>query len=234
MENLFRISLILTIAIGITSCNPTKIIDKSSLKTQSDKLSYSIGLDLGKNFKQQAIEVDPEILIQGLKHGVSGSEPLMTEKEIKDTMMALQQEMMKKQGEKSKASIGKNTKEGLEFLASKSKEKGVVVLPSGLMYKVIKEGKGKSPKVTDKVTTHYKGTLINGTEFDSSYKRNEPATFPVNGVIKGWTEALQLMKEGSKWELYIPASLAYAEQGSPPKIEPNSTLIFEIELLKVN
>jgi FKBP-type peptidyl-prolyl cis-trans isomerase FklB len=234
MKQIIGLSAVIILAIGISSCNNTKNVTKEDLKTQTEKLSYSIGLDLGKNFKQQAIEVNPDILIKGLNDGINASTPLLTDTEIKETMKALQEDMMKKHAEKGKAEGEKNKKAGEEFLAAKKKEKGVVALPSGLMYKVIKEGKGKTPKLTDQVTTNYRGTLIDGKEFDSSYKRNQPATFPVNGVIKGWTEALQLMKEGSKWELYIPSELAYGEQGSPPNIGPGSTLIFEIELLKVN
>ncbi len=217
----------------LSACNVEKQIDKNSLNDQKAKVSYAIGMDLGKNLKKQSIDIDPDILRKGLKDGQLGTEPLLTEKEIQDTMMALQKQVMEKQQAKASEDGKKNVQEGQDFLAKKKAEKGVITLTSGLMYKVITEGKGKTPKVTDKVSTHYKGTLINGTEFDSSYKRNQPAEFPVNQVIPGWTEALQLMKEGSKWELYIPSNLAYGERGAPPNIPPNSTLVFEIELLKV-
>lgn len=233
MKNLTKISAIAALLI-LTSCNVEKKVDKDSLKTQEDKVSYSIGYELGKNFKRQSIPINNDILKAGIKSGTDGTEPVITEQEMKDTMMAFQKEMMAKQLEKAKADVAQGTKEGKEFLDKKKTEKGVKVLPSGLMYKIIKSGKGKTPKLTDSVTTHYRGTLVNGKEFDSSYKRGEPATFSVNGVIKGWTEALQLMKEGDKWELYIPSDLAYGETGTGNDIPPNSTLIFEIELLKVN
>jgi FKBP-type peptidyl-prolyl cis-trans isomerase FklB len=232
MEKIIRASL-LSAFLVLSACNSEKIIDKSSLKEQKEKVSYSIGLDLGKNLKKQSIEIDPDILRKGLKDGQAGGDTLMTDKEIQETMMALQKEVMSKHAAQTGAEGQKNSKEGEDFLAKKKAEKGVITLPSGLMYKVITEGKGKTPKLTDTVSTNYRGTLINGTEFDSSYKRNQPAEFPVNRVIPGWTEALQLMKEGSKWELYIPSKLAYGEQGSPPNIPPNSVLIFELELLKV-
>jgi len=215
-------------------------VEKMQLKTKKDKVSYTIGLDMGNSLKKQAIDVDPKVLARGLKDALSGAKPLMTEQEIKDTiavlrddLMAKQKEQMAKQQEEMKALGEKNKKEGDTFLAENSKKEGVKTLQSGLQYKVITEGKGKKPKATDSVTVNYRGTLINGTEFDSSIKRGQPATFPVNGVIPGWTEALQLMKEGSKWELVIPPSLAYKEQGGGP-IGPNAVLVFEVELISVN
>jgi len=195
--------------------------DKLELKTQKDKLSYAIGVDVGNSFKKSEIDMDPDILVRGIKDVLAGRTPLMTDLEVRETLMAAQMDIQARRIEKNKA-----------FLAANKKKKDVKVLPSGLQYKVITAGKGRTPKATDTVTVNYQGTLVDGTEFDSSYKRGQPATFPVNGVIKGWTEALQLMKEGSKWQLVIPADLAYGEQGRPG-IPPNSVLIFEVELMSV-
>jgi FKBP-type peptidyl-prolyl cis-trans isomerase FklB len=208
--------------------------EQQALKTQKEKLSYAIGIDMGTSLKKNAIDVDPDMLFKGIKDALSGGKQLMTEQELKETIQTAQKELMAKQQEKMKALAEKNKKEGEEFLAANKKKPGVKILPSGLQYKVITEGKGKTPKSTDTVTVNYRGTLIDGTEFDSSYKRNEPATFPVSGVIKGWTEALQLMKEGSKWQLFIPADLAYGERGTMGgPIGPNAVLIFEVELLSI-
>lgn len=207
--------------------------DKKELKTTKDKESYAIGLDMGKSLKQNEIEVEPDVLYRGIADGLSGAKPVMTEQEIKDTITGLQKNLQVKQEARLKAEAEKNTKAGEEFLAKNKKKKGVVTLPDGLQYKIIKEGTGKTPKATDTVTVNYRGTFVDGTEFDSSYKRGQPATFPVSGVIKGWTEALQLMKEGSKWELFIPPDLAYGSQARPG-MPPNSTLIFEVELISVH
>jgi len=231
------------LSIGITLGNAAEEKDKkgkakteekktdATFKNTLDKVSYSIGVDIGSSFKRQSLEVNPEFLASGIKDALAGK-ALLTEQEVRNTLMAYQQELQAKQGEIRKQQAEKNKKEGDAFLAENKKKKGVKTLPSGLQYKVIKEGKGKSPQPTDAVVAHYQGTLIDGTEFDSSYKRGQPATFPVSGVIPGWTEALQLMKEGSKWQLFIPPHLAYGEQGNP-RIPPNSTLIFEVELISV-
>jgi len=196
-----------------------------ALKTELDKVSYVIGAQLGQSFKTQGIDIQIESLIWGLKDALAGKKLAMSQEEMRQVLTGFRQRMLAKQA-------AKNLAEGTAFLEANGAKEGVKVLPSGLQYKVIKEGTGQTPKADDKVKTHYRGTLINGTEFDSSYKRNKPAEFAVNGVIPGWTEALQLMKEGCKWELYIPANLAYGERGRPG-IPPNSTLIFEIELLEV-
>lgn len=208
--------------------------EKMELKTPKDKVSYAIGMDMGNSLKQNNIEVNPDILNKAIKDVLTGQKTVLNEEEAKTALMTLQQEMQDQQQAKMKALGEKNAKEGDAFLAENKKKEGVKTTPSGLQYQVITEGKGKSPKETDTVTVQYKGTLLDGTEFDSSYKRGQPATFPVNGVIKGWTEALQLMKEGAKWNLFIPSSLAYGEngtQGGP--IGPNATLIFEVELVSV-
>ena len=200
------------------------------LKNQKDKISYIIGMDIGTNLKKQSIDIDSNILAKGVKDALAGTKPLLTEQEIQETMMAFQKEMMAKQAEVAK----KNKAEGEVFLTENKKKEGVKTLLSGLQYKVIKAGTGKKPKSTDTVTAHYRGTLINGTEFDSSYKRGQPATFPVSGgMIPGWTEALQLMEEGAKWQLFIPSNLAYGEKGAGRDIGPNATLIFEIELVSI-
>ena len=203
--------------------------EKLTLKNQKEKMSYIIGMDIGNNLKKQSIDIDPNILAKGVKDALSGSQPLLTEQEVRETTMAFQKEMVAKQEEVGK----KNKREGETFLAENKKKEGVKTLPSGLQYKVIKAGTGKKPKLTDTVTTHYRGTLINGTEFDSSYRRGQTVSFQVNGVIPGWTEALQLMEEGAKWQLFIPSNLAYGERGAGRDIGPNATLIFEIELLSI-
>jgi FKBP-type peptidyl-prolyl cis-trans isomerase FklB len=203
------------------------------LKNQKEKISYSIGMEIGKNFKKQSIDVDPEVLLKGIQDGTSGGKALMTEQEIRDTLTAFQKERMAKQEEETKKIGEKNRKEGEAFLAANKKKEGVKTLASGLQYKVIKAGTGKKPKSTDTVTTHYRGTLIDGTEFDSSYNRGQPATFPVHGVIPGWTEALQLMEEGAKWQLFVPSKLGYGDRGAGQAIGPNATLIFEVELISV-
>lgn len=206
---------------------------KVDLKSDKDKVSYSIGLEIGNSFKKQSIDIDTGALEAGIKDAMAGSKPLLNENEIKDVMTAFQKSLADKQAEKIKAATEKNSKDGEAFLAENKKKEGVKTTPSGLQYKVIKDGTGPKPKETDTVTVHYRGTLIDGTEFDSSFKRGEPATFPLNGVIKGWTEGLQLMKVGSKWQLFIPANIAYGERGAGQMIGPNSTLIFEVELLSI-
>lgn len=208
--------------------------DQMSLKTQKEKVSYIIGTDIGNNFKKQGIDIEPDILIKGLKDAMGGKKLILSEKEVNDVMTAFKQELAAKQAETSKLQGEKNKKEGEAFLTKNKKKEGVKTLPSGLQYKVITKGTGKSPKASDTVTVNYKGTLIDGTEFDSSYKRGQAATFPVKGVIPGWTEALQLMKEGAKWQLFVPANLAYGEKGSGSgPIGPNATLVFEVELISI-
>ena len=207
--------------------------EKKELQTTKEKQSYSIGVDMGTRLKSNALDVDPDTLAQGLKDALSGGKLLLTEQEMKDTLTGLQKELMEKQAERTKQLAEKNKKEGEAFLAANKTKEGVKTLPSGLQYKVIKEGTGKTPTEKDSVVCNYRGTLIDGTEFDSSYKRGQPATFQVKGVIPGWTEALQLMKEGSKWELFIPSKLAYGERGAGNTIGPDATLIFEVELISV-
>jgi FKBP-type peptidyl-prolyl cis-trans isomerase FklB len=198
------------------------------LKDMKDKASYSIGLNIGTNLKRQNVDINTDAFMAGIKDGMAGSKPLLSEDQVKETMMAFQKDMEQKQHEAGQ----KNGAEGEKFLAENKSKPGVKTTASGLEYKVLKEGTGAQPKETDTVTVNYRGTLINGTEFDSSYTRGEPATFPLNAVIKGWTEGVQLMKVGSKYQFFIPPGLAYGE-GGRPGIPPNATLIFEVELLGV-
>ena len=205
------------------------VSEKAEPQIDMEKVSYIIGTQIGSSIKAQGIEIDIEMLISGLKDALAGKELAFSEEESKQAMMVFRKRMIEKQAAERAQQAAKNQ----AFLEANKTKEGVKVLPSGLQYKVITEGTGESPKAEDKVRTHYRGRLIDGTEFDSSYKSNKPSEFPVNRVIKGWTEALQLMKVGSKWELYIPAELAYGERGKPPVIPPNATLIFEIELLDI-
>ena len=196
------------------------------LKDQKDKFSYSIGMNIGFNLSKQKVDVNPDILVAGIKDAIAGK-PQLTQDQVKEVMAQFEKDMEQKQkqaGEKNKA-------EGAKFLEENKKKPGVKTTASGLEYKVEKEGTGAQPKPTDLVTVNYRGTLIDGTEFDSSYKRGQPATFPVNGVIKGWTEALQLMKVGSKYQVFVPSNLAYGERAVSAEMGPNSTLVFEVELL---
>ena len=204
-----------------------------ALKSPKEKFSYALGMNLGMSLKKQSVEVDPVILSQGLKAALAGGKALLTPEEAQATLMEVQNDLRKKQQEKMQVMGEGNKKEGAAFLAANKANQGVVTLPSGLQYKILKEGTGPKPTATDSVVCNYRGTLISGTEFDSSYKRGQPATFPVVGVIKGWTEALQLMPVGSKWQLFIPSELAYGERGAGADIGPNATLIFDVELMSI-
>ena len=210
-----------------------KAQESSAFKTPKDKQSYAIGMDLGNQFRRMSVDVDPELLSKGLKDSLSGGKTLMTEEEVRAAISEIQAEAKRKFAESRKAAGTDNKAAGDAFLAQNKSKEGVVTLPSGLQYKILKAGEGAKPTLDDTVVCGYRGTLIDGTEFDSSYKRNQPATFPVKGVIKGWTEALQLMPVGSKWELFIPPDLAYGERGAGDAIGPDATLIFEVELLSI-
>lgn len=203
------------------------------LKTQKDKINYGIGVSVLRNFKQQGIEVDLDVLIKGMRDAQAGGKLLMTDEELRNTLDAYQAELRQKQAQAMKVAADGNKKEGDAFLAANKKKEGVVTLPSGLQYKILRTGDGKKPTGADAVECNYRGTLINGTEFDSSYRTGKPAAFKVSGVIPGWTEALKLMPVGSKWQLFIPPHLAYGERGAGQVIGPNATLIFEIELLSI-
>lgn len=204
--------------------------DKTALKTEGDKLSYVLGLNLGTDMKKRSInDLNYDLLIKGIRDAYSDGPKLLTDEEQEQVWLTFQQNMKASSMKMSED----NKKKGDEFLVQNKTKEGVVTLPSGLQYKILKAGTGPKPKLSDTVTTHYRGTLINGTEFDSSYKRNAPVSFPVNGVIKGWTEALQLMPAGSKWQLFIPSDLAYGPNGAGGVIGPNETLIFEVELISI-
>jgi FKBP-type peptidyl-prolyl cis-trans isomerase FklB len=206
--------------------------EKPELKDQKAKDSYSLGYQYGETFKKQGIEIDLEIFTAGIRDSLGGTKPGMSPEEIRETLSSLQKRVFITQQQQLKEKAARNLGEGKAFLAENAKKEGVKTLPSGLQYRVITEGTGPSPKIDDTVTVNYRGTLVDGTEFDSSYKRGEPASFHVDGVIAGWTEALQMMKKGSKWELFVPSELAYGERGMG-RIPRNSTLIFEVELISV-
>ena len=204
-----------------------------SLTTQKQKASYSLGLDIGETFKKQEMDLDAAALAKGIQDAFFGSKRLMTEKETSECLAILRQEMTGKQEGRMRVLGEKNKLEGEKFLAANKAQAGVVALPSGLQYRELVAGTGVTPKASDTVITHYRGTLLDGSEFDSSYKRGEPARFGVTQVIRGWTEALQLMKVGAKWQLFVPSNLAYGERSPGAEIGPSSTLIFEIELIGI-
>ena len=203
-----------------------------ALKTQKDKVSYGIGVSTARNFKHQGVEVDLDIAVRGLRDELSGKKLLMSEEELRTTLNEYQKELRQKYAMAMRKAADANKKEGEAFLAENKKKEGVVTLPSGLQYKILKEGNGKKPTEADTVECRYRGTFINGTEFDSTNRTGQPAIFKVTGIIPGWREALKIMPVGSKWQLFIPPQLAYGERGSGP-IGPNATLIFDLELLAI-
>jgi len=209
-----------------------------TLDTNQQQVSYIIGRDLARNFAQQGLELDIATLAAALKEGLSGQPSRLTQEQMQAAMQQLQEQLGGGEEEEDDTqesnTMNNNKAEGEAFLAENAKKPGITTLPSGLQYEIITEGTGPKPTLRSSVTTHYHGTLTNGTVFDSSYQRGQPATFPVNGVIAGWTEALQLMPEGSKWRLYIPSDLAYGKRGAGRDIGPDSALVFDVELLKVN
>ena len=207
--------------------------DAPALKTEKDKLSYALGMDLGTQFKARSVDIDVDVFARALKEALAGGKTLMTDADAKTIIAELQKAMLVKQAAEAKVVGEKNMKEGDAYLAANKAKEGVVALPSGIQYKVLTAGTGKKPAVDDTVVCQYRGTLIDGKEYDSSYKRGQPATFAVKGVIKGWTEVLQLMPVGSKWQVVIPPALAYGERGAGTDIGPNATLIFEIELVAI-
>ena len=203
------------------------------VKTEVDRVSYSLGMNIAKGLKRQGVEINSDIFAKAVNDVIIGNKTMLTEEEMRETLRNYQKELREKM-KKEREIIGeKNQKESTIFLEANKKKEGVITLPSGLQYKILKEGTGKFPKPTDTVICNYKGTLIDGTVFDSSYERGNPATFTLNRVIKGWQEALPLMKVGSKWELYVPGELGYGKRGSGQKIGPDAALIFEIELLSI-
>jgi FKBP-type peptidyl-prolyl cis-trans isomerase FklB len=208
-----------------------------ALTTRKDKFSYALGMNIGSGYKQglekQSVEFDASLIAQGVKDALSGAKTRLTDDEAKAVLTEVQNEINKERQEKMKEAAAKNKTEGEAFLAANKSKEGVVTLPGGLQYKILTAGIGPKPTASDQVVCNYRGTLINGTEFDSSYKSGKPATFAVGQVIKGWTEALQLMPVGSKWQLFVPSDLAYGERGAGAQIGANSTLIFEVELISI-
>lgn len=210
---------------------PARAQERVALQTNKEKASYIIGMNIGRSLHNDGVEIDVPPFLQGLKDSLAQLEPQLSQQEMRDVMAQFQKELQVTQESRAKSAGDKNKKDGEAFLAKNKTQKGVKTTASGLQYKVVKEGTGKPATLADTVTANYRGTLIDGTEFDSSYKRGEPAKFPVTGVIPGWTEVLQLMKVGSKYQVFIPANLAYGERGAGHQIGPNAALIFEIELL---
>lgn len=227
-----RFLSLLTLALLLISCenNAQQSVD---LKTRQDSVSYALGLNIGQSLKMQNIEADPGVIAAAMRDVLDSNDLKLTEEQAQEIWMSYQQELMAKAEAERQASGGKNQEAGAKFLAENKGKEGVVTTESGLQYKVITMGDGPKPTSSDKVKVHYRGTLIDGKQFDSSYDRGEPAVFPVTGVISGWTEVLQLMPVGSKWEVYIPSNLAYGERGAGQDIGPNSTLIFTVELLGI-
>jgi FKBP-type peptidyl-prolyl cis-trans isomerase FklB len=209
-------------------------ITTPSLESASQKLSYTIGYEMGQNFKAQNIQIDPNILVNGLQDGLAGNKPILDKEARQQTIINFQKEIIAKQEQNYKKLADQNSKDGETFLAENAKKPGVKTLDSGLQYKVVKEGTGPKPTLNDTVTVNYSGSFINGKVFDSSYQRGEPATFPLNQVIQGWQDALTNMPVGSIWEVYLPPKLAYGERGMGNVIGPNETLVFKIELLSIS
>jgi FKBP-type peptidyl-prolyl cis-trans isomerase FklB len=215
------------------ACGPGQSAGPVSLDSNDSKASYSIGYQIGGDFQRQGVPLDTEALVAGIRDASAGGEAKLSEEERQAALADLQGRMQAAQLAVHEAAAAENLAAAEAFLAENAAKEGVTTLPSGLQYKVITEGSGPKPAATDTVTVHYRGTLIDGTEFDSSFSRNEPATFPLGRVIKAWTEGLQLMGQGAKWELYVPPALGYGAQGAGDKIPPQSALVFEVELLDV-
>jgi FKBP-type peptidyl-prolyl cis-trans isomerase FklB len=207
--------------------------EKFSPKDDQDIVSYSIGYQVGGDFRRQGLEIDPELVVKGVLDAQAGSEPLMTPEEMRQALTELKQQAAVVAKLQREEQAGKNLAEGKAFLAENAKKEGVRTLPSGLQYQVLSEGEGEPPAATDTVTAHYRGSLIDGSEFDSSYGRGQPDSFPLDRMIRGWIEGLQLMRPGAKYRLFIPPELAYGERGKGARIGPHSVLVFEVELLSV-
>ena len=218
--------------VGLLACGPCVAEEKAALGDPNDRINYSLGYQIGGDLKRQRVEINREALLQGIEDAVNGAEPRLSREEMQTMLVELKRQVVAAQQEERAAREKQNLEAGVAFLSENAKRDGVISLPSGLQYRVLAAGSGRQPKATDTVTVHYRGTLIDGTEFDSSYSRKQPATFRADRVIDGWREALQLMQEGAKWELFIPARLAYGKRGSG-RIPPFSTLVFEVELLSV-
>lgn len=229
---LFSMMLLVLLVVGCAA-DQAKVAPELKLDTPKSRISYTIGVNIGQDFKTQKMDIDVDILALGLKESMAGVELKLTDEEMASEIQTFQKEMQDKVAAEMEEMTKKNQAEGAAFLAENAKKEGVVVTESGLQYKILEPGEGDSPGLADVATVHYRGTLIDGTQFDSSYDRGQPATFPVGGVIAGWTEALQLMKPGAKWQLVIPAELAYGERGAGKDIGPNATLLFDVELISV-
>ena len=233
LKKISKVLLLLSCILILASFQVLAADSASDLKSQRDRESYSIGYQVGASIKMDGVEVDFDRLVQGLKDAMNNKEPKMEKEEMKNLIVDLKTKAREAQIKELQEQKAANTEESREFLVANKLKEGVMTTESGLQYKVLKEGKGISPGPDDTVTVNYRGRFIDGTEFDSSYERGEPAKFKVKGVIKGWTEAMQMMKPGARWELYIPPKLAYGGRGAPPSIPPNKVLVFEVELLAI-
>jgi len=226
-----KIVALISALLAMSAC--TQKSEKSELTTPDEKISYALGLDIGNNLKSLGSDIDVDILIQSIRDTLQANKSLMSQTEVTQALQEFSSRMQAKQSGHTPEEASQNQAAGDKFLSENKTKPGVTATESGLQYKVITEGSGRKPAATDQVTVHYRGTLIDGTEFDSSYGRGKPTTFALNQVIPGWTEGLQLMNVGSKYEFYIPANLAYGSRGAGKTIGPNSTLIFQVELLKI-
>jgi FKBP-type peptidyl-prolyl cis-trans isomerase FklB len=224
---------IAVLACGLMACGASAQDAPTALKTQKDKLSYAIGMEMGKGVKAQGLDVDPNVVSQGLKDAVTGGKSLMSDEELKAVISALQDDIKQKQMQALEAAAAENKKQGAAYLTENGKKEGVITLPDGLQYKIITAGQGKKPVETDTVMCNYTGTFTDGTEFDSSAEAGKPVPFEIKTVIPGFKEALQLMPVGSKWHIVVPADLAYGERGAGGVIGPNATLVFDIELVSI-
>ena len=232
MSNFYRSTSLIALTLGLYACNQDTS-NNQPLETLEQKASYSFGVDVANRLKQQGVELDVNALNRGIADAYNGTEIALSDEEQLAAKTSFQAQLRDELVKKQAAAAEGNIAAGKAFLEENAKKPDVITTASGLQYKILASGDGKQPKDTDTVTTHYKGTLIDGREFDSSYKRDQPASFPVKGVIKGWTEALQLMHVGDKWQLFVPSDLAYGATKRSELIEANTTLIFEIELLGI-
>lgn len=233
MKKIIMILSLAVFSLSMQSCDTASSEKPKKLETDNDKFSYAVGLDIGLSLGQIKDEIDLDIVFQGIRDTLINSRCILSSEEVKEAKDLIFKKMREKKQATDEIAKVKNKKEGEEFLEKNKTKDGVVTTESGLQYTILNEGKGDKPKATDKVKVHYKGTLLDGKEFDSSYKRGKPTEFRVNGVIKGWTEALLLMNPGSKYKLFIPSGLAYGERGAGADISPNTTLVFEVELLEI-
>jgi len=233
MKKLTYSAAVLACATALVGCNMPQAGGVKELKTDSQKFSYMLGQDMGSYIKSLGVDVDLAALSQGIADTVTGKKPLLTPEQATLVREAFRNKMQEAQASKSKGAVEKNAKDGAAYIEKFKAEAGVITTKSGLMYKIITEGKGAMPKATDKVKVHYTGMLVDGKVFDSSVQRGQPAEFPVMGVIPGWSEALQLMKVGEKIKLVLPSELAYGERGAGQDIGPGATLVFEVELIDI-